>query len=117
MSQWRARNAPVEIIRDRSREPVVLAAALDFDGTLSTLRAGWEKVVEPLMVELISGGNPPSGALIDSVRAYIRESAGMPSADLSCAVPGCGAFILLSGAGGKRPLEIPTWHAVRGRQQ
>lgn len=43
----------------------------DFDGTISTLRHGWEKVMEPLMVEMLGEGSE------DTVRAYIDESAGI----------------------------------------
>ena len=35
----------------------IRAAIFDFDGTFSTLRCGWEKVMRKLMLELISGGN------------------------------------------------------------
>jgi len=50
------------------------AAVFDFDGTLSTLRAGWESVMEPLMVEAILGDRAEVTAL---VRAYIDESTGI----------------------------------------
>ena len=50
------------------------AAVFDFDGTLSSLRAGWEKVMEPLMVELIPGDKDEITSL---VRKYIDESTGI----------------------------------------
>jgi len=43
----------------------------DFDGTISTLRYGWEQVMEPLMVELLGEGSE------EIVRAYIDESTGI----------------------------------------
>ena len=43
----------------------------DFDGTISTLRHGWETVMEPLMVELLGEGSETV------VRAYIDESTGI----------------------------------------
>lgn len=49
----------------------VTAALFDFDGTLSTLRRGWETVMEPLMTELLGEDSR------DTVRAYIGESAGL----------------------------------------
>jgi len=55
----------------------VKAVVLDFDGTISTLRAGWEQVMEPLMLECIAGGALPSEELITRVRAYIDESTGI----------------------------------------
>ena len=43
----------------------------DFDGTISTLRSGWETVMEPLMVEYLGE------ARRDEIRAYIDESTGI----------------------------------------
>ena len=50
------------------------AAVLDFDGTISKLRAGWERVMEPLMCENIPGGADEVRML---VRRYIDESTGI----------------------------------------
>jgi len=47
------------------------AAVFDFDGTISTLRCGWETVMLPLMCEYI-GGNP-----VARVRDYIDASTGI----------------------------------------
>ena len=55
----------------------VRAVVFDFDGTISTLRHGWEQIMEPLMLEQIANGALPSDALIQKVRAYIRESTGI----------------------------------------
>ena len=41
----------------------VTAVVLDFDGTVSTLREGWETIMEPLMLEMISPEMPPSAGL------------------------------------------------------
>ena len=49
----------------------------DFDGTVSTLRHGWESVMEPLMLEMISGGKPYGDGLVREVRDYINESTGI----------------------------------------
>ena len=43
----------------------------DFDGTISVLRAGWETVMEPLMVEFLGESRR------DEIRAYIDESTGV----------------------------------------
>ena len=51
-------------------------AVFDFDGTLSTLRAGWERVMEPLMLEVLC----PNGATekdVRQVRDYISASTGI----------------------------------------
>ncbi len=56
------------------------AAVLDFDGTLSTLRCGWEEVMGPMMVEFISGGNADKETLEKiekEVIRYIDESTGI----------------------------------------
>ncbi len=50
------------------------AAVFDFDGTLSSLRAGWERVMGPLMCELIPGDPEEVAALVG---AYIDESTGI----------------------------------------
>lgn len=50
------------------------AAVFDFDGTLSSLRAGWENVMGPLMRELIPGEPEEVRTLVDR---YIDESTGI----------------------------------------
>ena len=63
------------------RNPVsavpVTAVLFDFDGTISTLRCGWEEVMEPLMVELIAGIGADDETVRDMVRKYIDESTGI----------------------------------------
>ena len=49
----------------------VTTVIFDFDGTISTLRRGWEEVMEPLMVELLGEDS------LLPVRKYIDESAGI----------------------------------------
>ena len=55
----------------------VRAVVMDFDGTISTLRAGWEDVMRPLMLEILTGGGEPTAELDARVRAYIDESTGI----------------------------------------
>ena len=55
----------------------IKAAVFDFDGTISTLRRGWEEVMEPLMLECISGGKNVSDELAREVRDYIDRSTGI----------------------------------------
>ena len=54
----------------------VRAVVFDFDGTVSTLRHGWESAMKPMMLELISGGRWDA-ALEAEVDAYIDESTGI----------------------------------------
>ena len=60
-------NAPAQPVR---------AVLLDFDGTISTLRCGWETVMRPLMIEYIGGGKTDE-ALERMVDTYIDESTGI----------------------------------------
>lgn len=53
------------------------AVLFDFDGTVSTLRQGWETVMQPLMIEMISGPYPPDDNLVKEVEEYINESTGI----------------------------------------
>lgn len=53
------------------------AILFDFDGTLSTLRHGWEKVMRPLMLEMIDPQNPNNPALQQEVDEYIDQSTGI----------------------------------------
>jgi len=49
----------------------VKAVLFDFDGTISTLRHGWEKIMEPLMIELLGEDAR------ETIRVYIDESTGI----------------------------------------
>ena len=60
---------PIRIPRGRIR-----AAVFDFDGTISTLRCGWESVMRGLMLELLSDG---SKELEEEIDAYIDSSTGI----------------------------------------
>ena len=44
------------IILENCEKTEIKTAVFDFDGTISTLRCGWEKVMEPLMIDIIYGG-------------------------------------------------------------
>lgn len=67
-----------EIIKPLPTEKRIIKVALfDFDGTISTLRQGWEKVMEPLMIEMINGDSPPDKELIEKIRDYIDDSTGI----------------------------------------
>jgi bifunctional ADP-heptose synthase (sugar kinase/adenylyltransferase)/phosphoglycolate phosphatase-like HAD superfamily hydrolase len=50
-------------------------AIFDHDGTLSTLRQGWEEIMEPMMIRAILGKNITDAdeALYDHVRTAVRE--------------------------------------------
>lgn len=68
----------MEILRAQAQRPPKIRAALfDFDGTISTLRTGWEKVMRELMLKWLSGGRTPTRALCQEVDGYIDESTGI----------------------------------------
>jgi len=57
--------------------PPIRAIVFDFDGTISTLRQGWEPIMSMLMVEMIAGPSEPTPALCAEVEAYIDHSTGI----------------------------------------
>ncbi|HOP10383.1 MAG TPA: HAD hydrolase-like protein [Oscillospiraceae bacterium] len=59
----------------------IKCAIFDFDGTLSTLRCGWEEVMRPLMYECITGDKQLSESERERIKAdiyaYVDESTGI----------------------------------------
>jgi len=53
------------------------AVLLDFDGTVSALRQGWESVMEQMMADMIAGPGTRDQELKHKVRAFINDSAGI----------------------------------------
>ncbi len=67
----------MEILK-RFQRTRVKAVLFDFDGTISTLRCGWEEVMGPLMVEkILACGRETREECIRLVDAYIDESTGI----------------------------------------
>lgn len=73
------RNA-MEIININSPKSRVKALLFDFDGTVSTLRCGWEKVMGPLFCEVLDDGTLSADELKAKVDKYIDESTGIQTA-------------------------------------
>lgn len=67
----------MEYMSDIAYSAPVKAVLFDFDGTISTLRCGWEGVMKPLMLEMISGGDKWDESLEKEVDDYINESTGI----------------------------------------
>ena len=63
-------------ILEECKKQKIKVAVFDFDGTISTLRCGWESVMEPLMLEILYGDNP-SKEQVGYVRSYISASTGI----------------------------------------
>lgn len=55
----------------------IKAAIFDFDGTISTLRCGWEQVMERIMLNRLSPSGMSEEELLKLIRAYIEESTGI----------------------------------------
>lgn len=53
------------------------AAVLDFDGTVSMLRCGWEAVMEKIMAEELADAPMDAAARTTLIRRYIAESTGI----------------------------------------
>jgi phosphoglycolate phosphatase-like HAD superfamily hydrolase len=49
----------------------------DFDGTLSLLRQGWEDIMAPMMLEMITPHAPAPAEIEHQVREYIDQSTGV----------------------------------------
>jgi phosphoglycolate phosphatase-like HAD superfamily hydrolase len=64
------------IVLEENKKAKIECAVFDFDGTLSTLRCGWETVMEPLMLECIFGEEYTERDVLE-VREYIAKSTGI----------------------------------------
>lgn len=58
----------------------ITTAIIDFDGTISTLRANWEEVMRKLMLAEIHPEEPYPDDLVNEIDAYIHESTGIQTA-------------------------------------
>jgi rfaE bifunctional protein kinase chain/domain len=75
-------DSEIEVIREK---PIVTVhhAIFDHDGTLSTLRQGWEKIMEPMMLQAILGErlkSVPADAydhIVADVRSFIDKTTGI----------------------------------------
>ncbi|MBS7635197.1 carbohydrate kinase, partial [Candidatus Bathyarchaeota archaeon] len=73
MSLW------IEVINPnvKSRLGRIKYALIDFDGTISVIRQGWENVMASTMIEMICDGKTPTPEIEAEVREYIDYSTGM----------------------------------------
>ncbi|MGB8481539.1 MAG: PfkB family carbohydrate kinase [Acidobacteriaceae bacterium] len=73
----------IEVIGDLPTDLQIQHCIFDHDGTLSTLREGWEKIMEPMMVQAVLGPayddvDPARAARITAeVRAFIDRTTGI----------------------------------------
>jgi len=70
----------MEIIR-KSFQPAntsLKAIIFDFDGTLSTIRSGWQKIMEDMMIDFLERSKrDESENMVELVKEYIDESTGL----------------------------------------
>lgn len=52
-------------------------AIFDFDGTISLLREGWQRVMGPLMVEMICGDAQPTPEIAAAAEQFIEDTTGI----------------------------------------
>ncbi len=73
----------IEVVGELPEGLAVAHAIFDHDGTISTMRMGWEGIMEPMMVRAILGGRYADAdealyhKVLDSVRAYIDKTTGV----------------------------------------
>ncbi|NIA07311.1 MAG: HAD family hydrolase [Actinobacteria bacterium] len=78
-------DSEIELCYERSSIPFgrIKHALFDHDGTISTLRQGWEEIMEPMMVKAILGEKYRTAdetlyhKVVNRVRAYIDTSTGI----------------------------------------
>ena len=70
--------SPIEVVNAAVQFGRVREALFDFDGTISTIREGWERVMVPMMIETVAGEEgDPDGAIRREVEQYVDESTGV----------------------------------------
>lgn len=71
-------NSQIEIIKDCKPRGQIRFAIFDFDGTISTLREGWQDVMQALMIEFLqpTPGCEEEAALSSNVKETIDISTG-----------------------------------------
>ena len=73
----------IEIVSARPERRQITHAIFDHDGTISTLRQGWETVMEPVMIRAILGAHYATAAetlyarVVRRVRDYIDQTTGI----------------------------------------
>ena len=73
----------IEIIQDLPDQLNIRHAIFDHDGTLSTLREGWEVIMEPMMIRAVLGPRYDEAdetlyhKVVDAIRRYIDKTTGI----------------------------------------
>lgn len=69
------KNTEIEIINRWPHKPVISHAIFDHDGTISTLREGWELIMAPMMIKAILGSRYQEAdeAMYHKVQSRVQE--------------------------------------------
>jgi phosphoglycolate phosphatase-like HAD superfamily hydrolase len=67
----------LEVINPDVKVGGVRFALFDFDGTLSVIRQGWEKIMAAVMLESICEDQPPTAEIEAEVTYYVDQSTGI----------------------------------------
>ncbi len=69
------KNTEIEIINQWPHKPVISHAIFDHDGTISTLREGWELIMAPMMIKAILGSRYQEAdeAMYHKVQSRVQE--------------------------------------------
>jgi len=66
----------LEII-NKNKKNNVKVIIFDFDGTISTLRYGWEEIMEKMMIEILSTCRNDTSNIKQEIKQYISDSTGI----------------------------------------
>ena len=69
-------NTDIELIHEIERGKIQ-HVLFDFDGTISRLREGWQRIMAPVCVEMICGDTQPTREIIEEVDRMIDETTGI----------------------------------------
>ncbi len=63
----------IEVVSETMAVPNIRHVIFDHDGTISTLREGWERIMQPMMMKAILGSNAPGETAFHSVKNRVAE--------------------------------------------
>lgn len=67
----------IEIVNPHIERGKIKHVLFDFDGTISLLREGWQRIMGPMCVEMICGDYEPTPEIIKEVEDMIEETTGI----------------------------------------
>lgn len=67
----------IEIVNPNVERGKIKHVLFDFDGTISLLREGWQRIMGPMCVEMICGDHEPTPEIVKEVEDMIEETTGI----------------------------------------